>query len=91
VFMEGKATPKAIHFVWRLVRENKIPTKDNLARRGVQLGSTKYVRCDQSSETIRHICSLNAKLHYKYRICVANGYLYPNSAKEHSYNFLICS
>ena len=41
-------------FVWRLML-NRIPTKVNLDRRGIDCGSIRCAVCDDALETVNHL------------------------------------
>jgi len=49
--------PSVIVCVWRLLLD-KLPTRANLSRRGVQLGNTWCPLCQEGVETTQHLLSL---------------------------------
>ncbi|KAH1215344.1 putative ribonuclease H protein [Glycine max] len=46
--------PRASAFTWRILK-NRLPTRDNLRRRNVELPSYNCPLCDQEGETVGHI------------------------------------
>jgi len=51
-----KIPPSAIVCAWRILLD-RLPTRTNLGRRGVQLGNTCYPLCHEGVETTQHLFS----------------------------------
>jgi len=49
-----KIPPRPTAFSWRIFK-NKLPTKDNLRRRHVELPSYNFPLCDTEEETVGHV------------------------------------
>jgi len=53
-FWKIKALPSAFFTAWRVLG-NKIASKANLVRRGIEVGNMSYCMCGEEEETTRHL------------------------------------
>jgi len=49
-----KALPIAVHFAWQMFL-NKVPTIDNLVKRGVNVLSSQCIMCGNGEKSVEHL------------------------------------
>jgi len=86
-----KAAPLALFLVWRVLW-NRIPTRANLAVRGVQLVSTTCSMCNMYEESVDHLflnCDIARKVWDNYDKWIDNTTVRPHSILNHFQSFYL--
>jgi len=88
-FRKIKALPSAQFFAWRVII-NKVATRDNLERKGIDVGSRMCVLCGTNEETINHLFFSCDVTSHVWKMCdswVRRSSLYHMSAQIHFSQF----